>query len=194
MDGFNDDGTKRKGRSSQNQTPARSAGEQDEDDWGMPVGLRSSVCGYGKQYPDPFAAKSAGQGVKSSWMTASTAVVKPAAQCIKALADLPEGWWTLTESDTGGYQYQTEVELMGVPIRTLLDGCAGVNSIPEEAVLGALNLAKQSGLKASDPSFPVVQLERWTRKEVITGVRKDAVIRVIGAAVLRIQLVTTSGN
>ena len=68
---------------------------------------------------------------------------------------------------------------MGVPIRTLLDGCAGVNSIPEEAVLGALNLAKQKGLKASDPSFPVVQLERWKRKEVITGVRKDALMRVI---------------
>ena len=79
---------------------------------------------------------------------------------------------------------------MGVPIRTLLDGCAGVNSIPEEAVLGALNLAKQKGLKASDPLFPVVQLERWKRKDVITGVRKGAVVRIIGAAVLRIQLIT----
>ena len=84
--------------------------------------------------------------------------------------------------------------IMGVPVRTLLDGCAGVNSIPEEAVIGALNLAKQQGLKASDPLFPIVQLERWKRKEVITGVRKDAVIRIIGAAVLRIHLTTIAGK
>ena len=189
---FNDDGSKRRIRSSQNQTPAKKA--EDKDDWGKPVGLRSNVCGYAKQYPVPFAADSASHSVKSGWMIASAAIVKPAAGCIKALTDLPEDWWTLTESDTGGYQYQTEVEILGVPLRTLLDGCAGVNSITEETVLGALNLAKQKGINASDPSFPIIQLERWKSKEVITGVRKDAVIRIIGAAVLRIRLTLISGK
>ena len=107
---------------------------------------------------------------------------------------MPEDWWTLTESDTGGYQYQTDVFIMGHPVRTLLDGCAGVNSITEEAIVAALNIARSQGLKASDPTFPIIQLERWKRKEVITGVRKGAVVRIVGAAVLRIHLVTLAGK
>ena len=189
---FNADGTK-KAKGSNSQTPAVDAG----DDWGKPVGLKSNVCGYAKAYPEPFSAVVSGQPASrqtAAKMVASAAVVKPAACSIKALSELPEDWWTLTESDTGGYQYQTDTLIMGVPIRTLLDGCAGVNSITEEAVIGALNLAKSKGLKASDPSFPVVQLERWKRKEVITGVRKGASDRIVGAAVLRVGLLRVDGK
>ena len=61
-------------------------------------------------------ANSASLKVKSSWMIASTAADKPAAKDIQALSELPEAWRTLTESDTGGYQYQTEVLILGHPV------------------------------------------------------------------------------
>ena len=135
--------------------PAKGA---EEDDWGKPVGLNISVCGYAKVYADPFPVVNDADltGIELDMafdaMCAVGIVAASRAKCsIKSLQDLPEKWWVLTESDTGGYQYQTEVKILDAPVRVLLDGCAGVNSIPEEVVIGAVNRARHQGMLASDP-------------------------------------------
>ena len=100
---FNDDGSKRKSRSSQNQIPATSG--ITEEEWGLPVGLKSNSCGYAKQYPVPFAADSASQKMENGWMSASAAVAKPAAKGIGALPELPEGSRILTFNYDTGERY-----------------------------------------------------------------------------------------
>ena len=82
--------------------------------------------------------------------------------------------------------------VLGRRLRTLLDGCAGVNSIAEETVVGMINAAREKGIKADAPEFPIVQLERWDRKEEVTGVAAGAVVQVVGAVVLRVQLILVS--
>ena len=54
----------------------------------------------------------------------------------------------------------TRPRIVGIPIETLLDGGAGVNSIAEEAVVGTINAARILGLGVNDPGFPVLYFER----------------------------------
>ena len=69
--------------------------------------------------------------------------------------------------------------MMGVLVETLLDGGAGVNSVAEEVVVGALNVAKALGIAASDPRYPVVQLERWNTPECVTGISRGNDVPII---------------
>ena len=75
-----------------------------------------------------------------------------------------------------------------MPVETLCDGGAGVNSVTEEIVTGAINHAHSQGIYSKDPRYPVVQLERWDRQERVTGIASGHHVQIIGAVVLRVQM------
>ncbi|MEC8942206.1 MAG: hypothetical protein VYC95_05695, partial [Verrucomicrobiota bacterium] len=109
-------------------------------------------------------------------------------EVLHRLEDLPASWWTQCPNDEGGYNYRTFSHIVSVPVETLLDGGAGVNSVTEEIVCGAINEAHQKEIWSDDPRYPVLQLEWWPRNEMVTGIVRGARVRVIGAAVLRVQM------
>ena len=51
-----------------------------------------------------------------------------------------------------------------------------------------MNVAKALGIAANDPRYPVVQLERWTTPEFVTGISRGNDVPNIGAVVLRIMM------
>ena len=61
---------------------------------------------------------------------------KGAVTQIESVTELPEDWWKIVPNDRSAYNYRTRTHLMGIPTETLLDGGAGVNSVPEEVVIG----------------------------------------------------------
>ena len=89
----------------------------------------------------------------------------------------------------GGYQYVSQVRVLGVTMACLLDGCAGVNSVTEEIVIAALRAAHDQGIKPSDPTYPILQLERWPHPESVSGVAAGHPVRLLGAVVMRVELV-----
>ena len=114
---------------------------------------------------------------------------------LERLGDLPNSWWTKVDNDLGGYQYKTVVHFMkdtSKPVECLLDGCAGVNSVSEELVVGLINHAKHRNIGTHDPRYPILQLEYWPNTERVAGVVKGKVIRLLGAAVLRVQMTELS--
>ena len=106
---------------------------------------------------------------------------------IGRLTDLPENWWRPVKNDPSGYQMITETYVLGQAVRTLLDTGASVNAVTEELLVGIINRAKKMGLKSTDPDYPIVQLERWQRKESVAGVARDSPVRLVGAVVLRVR-------
>jgi hypothetical protein len=57
------------------------------------------------------------------------------------LDDLPAHWWVDAPNQRGGYQYESEAEILGRKVPILLDGCAGCNSCPEELIVGMIAFA-----------------------------------------------------
>ena len=113
---------------------------------------------------------------------------------LKSLDQMPRKWWKQVENAKGGYQYQTEVKIMNRYVGCLLDGCAGCNSITEEVVVGAIREALRSGIDPSSDQFPVAQLERWPKEEVVMGIANGTPIKLKGAAVLRVTFPDVSGR
>jgi hypothetical protein len=111
---------------------------------------------------------------------------------LNSLDELPSNWWVEAPNLKGGYQYESEVEILGKKVPLLLDGCAGCNSCPEELVLAMIEYALKQNIMPDDPRFPVAQLERWPLKEVVTGLAASAPIELKGGAVIRMSLVDVS--
>ena len=84
---------------------------------------------------------------------------------LTSLDQLPKKWWKLTVNSKGGYQYQTEVKILGRYVGCLLDGCAGCNSVTEELVVGAIKAALKDNIPADSSKFPVAQLECFGQKK-----------------------------
>eukprot|EP00969_Alexandrium_andersonii_P005038 218312-Alexandrium_andersonii.AAC.1 len=61
---------------------------------------------------------------------------------------------------------------MGRKVVTLLDGGAAVNAVTEKLVVGCVNCANDYGLSLKDPSYPIVQSERYSENEAVTGIAK----------------------
>ena len=55
--------------------------------------------------------------------------------------------------------------LFGKKMSTLLDYGAAVNVVAEEVIVGCINEARRKGMEANDPTYPIVQLERFHRQE-----------------------------
>ena len=111
-----------------------------------------------------------------------------AAGTIGSLSDLPAAWWQSVDSDVGGYQWISTVSVLGKDVRVLLDTGAAVNAVTEEFVVGLLNFAAQQGIKSRDERYPVLQLEKWAKKEQVAGVAKAKPVQLVGAVVLRVSL------
>ena len=61
--------------------------------------------------------------------------------------------------------------LFGKQMHTLLDYGAAVNAVTEEEIVGCINEARRKGMEASDPTYPIVQLERFHRQEMWQGLQ-----------------------
>eukprot|EP00969_Alexandrium_andersonii_P034538 1511417-Alexandrium_andersonii.AAC.1 len=66
---------------------------------------------------------------------------------------------------------------MGRKVVTLLDGGTAVNAVTKELVVGCINCARDSGLSPKDPAYLIVQLERYSESEAITGIAKDHAVQ-----------------
>ena len=76
----------------------------------------------------------------------------------------------------------------GEVVEALLDGGAGVSTIPDELLSNIINTAYMKGLEDT-PEWPVFALERWPSPETVNGIKIDEPIQLIGAVVLRIGLI-----
>ena len=107
---------------------------------------------------------------------------------LTSLMELPVSWWKEVPNDYSGYNYRTRTHIVGVPVETLCDGGAGVNSVTEEVVVGAINHAHAQGIYSDNPRYPVVQLEYWPNEERVTGIASGHHVQILGAVVLRVQM------
>ena len=89
---------------------------------------------------------------------------------------------------------RTRVGICGVACETLIDGGVCVNSVAEEVVVGALNVARAMGIGTRDPRFPIIQLEKWPVPEFVTGISKGHDVPIIGAAVRRVTMTELGKN
>eukprot|EP00969_Alexandrium_andersonii_P033581 1467913-Alexandrium_andersonii.AAC.1 len=61
---------------------------------------------------------------------------------------------------------------MGGMVVTLLDGGAAVNAVTEGLIAGCVSCVRDYGLGPKDPACPIVQLERYSETEAVTGIAK----------------------
>ena len=61
-------------------------------------------------------------------------------------------------------------------------------------MVSMINKPRQVNVKPDSPEFPIVQSEKWDKREQVTGVKRDAAIQVIGAVVLRVGLLQVTGK
>ena len=104
------------------------------------------------------------------------------------LDQLPADWWKVVQNERGGYQYKTITKVLGTPVETMLDGCAGSNHVTEELVVSILNKAASLGLKPEDKGFPIIQFEKWIYQEFVHGIASGSPVPLRGAVVLRVRL------
>ena len=66
----------------------------------------------------------------------------------------------------------------------MFDSGAGLNTIPEEAVLEVINACEAHGLGLGSPKHPIIQLETWQHQEECRGVAGGVTVPLIGAVSL----------
>ena len=84
------------------------------------------------------------------------------------------------------------MEVIGIPIQVLLDTGASANVVSEELVLHLFKASEEQGIDPFSPECPV-QLERWGKRDHVTGVAKGHDLEIIGAAVIPITFVGITG-
>ena len=81
------------------------------------------------------------------------------------LRELPARCWTEARNESKGCQWYTKALFGPLWLEVMLDSGAGLNTIPEEALLDIINGCEKAGIKMSDESHPVVELQSWERPE-----------------------------
>ena len=71
----------------------------------------------------------------------------------------------------------------------MFDSGAGLNTIPEEAVLEVINLCEAAGMGMGNPNHPIPQLETWQHSEECRGVAGGVTLPLIGAVSLLLTFV-----
>eukprot|EP00969_Alexandrium_andersonii_P082294 3627152-Alexandrium_andersonii.AAC.1 len=66
---------------------------------------------------------------------------------------------------------------MGRKVVTLLDSGAAANAVTEELIVGCINRAREYGLDPRDPRYPIVQLERHSEREAVTGIARGHAVQ-----------------
>ena len=108
---------------------------------------------------------------------------------LKKLADLPSKCWTEKANESRGCQYCARIRFGPVVLDVMFDSGAGLNTIPESALLSIINACEAAGIRLSDERHPVVELESWATKESCKGVASGVAVPLIGAVVLAMTLV-----
>ena len=100
------------------------------------------------------------------------------------LHELPEKCWKITPNESRGCQYYTKVIIGPIVREVMFDSGAGLNTIPEEAVLEVINMCEASGMGLGNPHHPIMQLETWEHPEECRGVAGGVTVPLIGAVSL----------
>ena len=114
-------------------------------------------------------------------------VKKP--KVLNRLKDLPRKCWTAAKNESRGCQYCTKVRFGPITMEVMLDSGAGLNTIPEEALIDIINGCEKAGIKMSDESHPVVELQSWERPEECKGVAGGVAVPLIGGVILALTFV-----
>ena len=113
---------------------------------------------------------------------------------IKSVDELPDSWWVEAPNLKGGYQYESECQILDKKVPLLLDGCAGCKSCSEELIAAMITYALNNGVLPNDKRFQIAQLEKWPLQECVQGLAKSSPVDLKGGAVLRVALVDMSGQ
>ena len=108
---------------------------------------------------------------------------------LKKLSDLPRRCWTEKENESRGCQYCARIRFGPVVLDVMFDSGAGLNTIPEAALLSIINACEVAGIRMSDDRHPVIELESWANEESCKGVASGASVPLIGAVILAMTLV-----
>ena len=127
-------------------------------------------AGHDQLLEDLRVGKAVVEGAKKR--VAGGDVRKP--KVLNRLHDLPDACWTVTPNESRGCQFYTRA-LIGPVIReVMLDSGAGVNTIPEEAVLEIINVCEAAGIRMDDEAHPIMQLETWRHGEECRGSQEES--------------------
>ena len=105
------------------------------------------------------------------------------------LRELPARCWTASRNESRGCQWYTKALFGALWLEVMLDSGAGLNTIPENALLSIINANEEAGIKMSDERHPVVELQSWTETEYCRGVAGGASVPMIGGVILAVTLV-----
>ena len=108
---------------------------------------------------------------------------------LKKLSDLPSKCWTEKANESRGHQYCARIRFGPVVLDVMFDSGAGLNTIPEAALLSIINACEAAGIRMSDVRHPVIELESWAEQETCKGVASGVSVPLVGAVVLAMMLV-----
>ena len=98
------------------------------------------------------------------------------------LRELPTRCWKETRNESKGCQWYTKALFGPLWLEIMLDSGAGLNTIPEDALVSIINANEEAGIKMSDERHPVVELQSWTEPEYCRGVAGGASVPMIGGS------------
>ena len=130
----------------------------------------------------------AGKQTAESGKQSSGGYPPQSGKMLQRLSELPQHVWTRTKHDTSGTQYYTRMKAGEYYTELMLDGGSKLNSTTEEEILKVLNIHRAKGIKLGDPSHPIKQLERWDTPAHLNGVASGKPVRLVGAAVVSMQI------
>ena len=119
---------------------------------------------------------------------------KKSPKVLDRLHNLPARCWKITPNESRGCQYYARAIIGPVIREVMFDSGAGLNTIPEEAVLEVINVCEASGMGLGDPNHPIIQLETWEHREECRGVAGGVTVPLIGAVSLMMTFVDQVTN
>ena len=123
------------------------------------------------------------------------AQLAPIKESLKTLDDLPGAEWEVIPPPNEGYNYRTEVYVLGMAVGCLLDTGAATSCISEELLVMILNRALELGVQPDSEEWPLRQLCRWeSGDQTATGVAAGAQLSFRGVAVLALVLRGVDGR
>ena len=108
---------------------------------------------------------------------------------LRRLLDLPTRCWTERKNESRGCQYCAKIRFGPIVLDVMFDSGAGLNTIPEEALLSIINACEAAGIRMSDPRHPVIELQSWANQETCKGVAGGIAVPLIGAVILAMTFV-----
>ena len=111
---------------------------------------------------------------------------------LRKLLDLPQKCWTKKKNESRGCQYCAKIRFGAIVLDVMFDSGAGLNTIPEEALLSIINGCEAAGIRMSDPRHPVIELQSWENTESCKGGAGGAPVPLIGGVILALTFMDRS--